>query len=254
MSERDSGRGTGEIELLRERVVQALCAHYARDRLTLDELDSRLERAQKSRSDGQLASLVVDLPALGDHPLPWSSAVAPITETRRPAAAHLDAAPYGAVAANAPAYPVSSVPRERHRRLLTIMGDTKRVGAWVPPQEMDCAVVMAQTTLDFRDALLAPGVTEVKAMVIMGELHIIAPPQWRIEVDGMAFMGAFDAEQSSAQAPPDAPVLRITGTAFMGAVRVEVRYPGERRRDARRREAAEQEQLRLRGRNSRDEY
>ena len=65
------------IEVTRERVVQALCAHYAQDRLTMEELESRLARAQRASSQLQLASLVTDLPALPEIPVPGVVGVAP---------------------------------------------------------------------------------------------------------------------------------------------------------------------------------
>ena len=211
-------------------MVQALCAHFARDRLTTEELDSRLERAQKASADGQLAALVVDLPSLADHPLPWASTV------REEAAMPV---PYGQARLSPPAMSASSyvdVPRPASRKLFAMMSEFKRVGSWLPPQQLDCTAVMAEAVLDFREAQLAPGVTEVHVTAVMAEARIIAPPDLRIEVDGSAFMGSFDAYTSSVPPKPGAPILRITGFAFMGAVRVDVRFPGESRRDAKRRE------------------
>jgi hypothetical protein len=49
-------------------------------------------------------------------------------------------------------------------------------------------------------------------------------------------MGGFDHKQSVAPTDnPDAPLLRVSGVAFMGGVGVQVRYPGESKRDARHR-------------------
>src|SRR5262249_27256788 len=48
------------LELARERTIQALCSHFANDRLTTDEVDKRLELAQKAESMPQLDSLLAD--------------------------------------------------------------------------------------------------------------------------------------------------------------------------------------------------
>jgi hypothetical protein len=48
----------------RERVVQALCVHFAADHLGMEELESRLTRVYGARSSQELAGLLADLPAL----------------------------------------------------------------------------------------------------------------------------------------------------------------------------------------------
>ena len=39
-------------------------------------------------------------------------------------------------------------------------------------------------------------------------------------------MGEFDDQHSAGLAPPDAPLIRVTGSALMGAVRIKMRLPG----------------------------
>jgi hypothetical protein len=48
----------------RERVVERLSIHYARDQLTLDELESRLERVYAARTADALDAVLAGLPAL----------------------------------------------------------------------------------------------------------------------------------------------------------------------------------------------
>lgn len=222
--------GPADFEVLRERVVQALCAHFARDRLTTEELDSRLERAHQAREDGQLASLVVDLPPLADNPLPWVSAVReeaqlPVTQGRAPMTSR-----------ELRSAEVDDYADDSSRRIVAVMSEVKRHGAWIPPRTIECLAVMANLQLDFRDAILPPGVTEVKANAVMSEIRITVSPDVRVEIDGSAFMGAFHTFPTSLTINPDVPVLRISGFAFMAQVLVECRYPGESRRDAKRRE------------------
>lgn len=49
----------------RERVVDLLSEHAAEGRLTLEELDARIDGAHAARTRGELAALTVDLPADG---------------------------------------------------------------------------------------------------------------------------------------------------------------------------------------------
>ena len=52
------------LDLDRERVIQALCAQYANDVLTTQELESRFERAYQATTSAELQAVVVGLPAL----------------------------------------------------------------------------------------------------------------------------------------------------------------------------------------------
>lgn len=232
------------IEVTRERVVQALCAHYAQDRLTMEELESRLERAQKAVGEPQLAALVVDLPALAEipHGLPSALPVpAPLT-----APPSLRATPSSSALMSSNAYDGPMVrddlPREDTQRMFTMMGGAERKGAWVPAHEIDCTAIWAGIVLDFREALLPTGVTNVNIFVMMGGVEILVPPGVAVEMNGNALMGAFEGgEDSSSPMPitPHSPIIRVNGFAMMGAVEVSCRYPGESARDAKKRRKAQ---------------
>jgi hypothetical protein len=104
--------------------------------------------------------------------------------------------------------------------------------------------------LDFREALLPPGVTELKVYTVFGGVEVIVPPGLNVESRGIALMGGFEHVSDELTSPdPDAPTLRITGIAVMAGVDVNVRHPGETARDARRRRRLERRELRkkLRG-------
>jgi hypothetical protein len=214
------------LEVMRERVIQALCAHYAQDRLTVDELDSRLERAQKASSEGQLSALVIDLPGLPDLPVPGVEHASP-----PPAAA--DAGERTA-APRVPA-PVDHIAREDSQRLFAIMGAVNRKGSWVPPNEIECVAFWGGINLDFREAILAP-VTDVHLTVLMAGAEILVPPGVHVECSGSGIMGAFDETGADEMPPlPGAPVIRVSGFAIMGGVEISYRYPGESARDQKRR-------------------
>jgi hypothetical protein len=73
-----SANGQSPLAAERERVVQALSAHFAQDRLTLTEFEERLERAYNVSAVDQLQSLVADLPAPSPHAAPQgTTATAP---------------------------------------------------------------------------------------------------------------------------------------------------------------------------------
>ena len=129
------------------------------------------------------------------------------------------------------------------------MGGAEKKGVWTPARQTYVVALMGGVEMDFREARLPPGVTEVFVFAVMGGADIVVPPGVHVDLKGFALMGGFG--QSGYAPPPtdpDAPVLRIGGFAMMGGVEVSVRYPGERPRDARQRERLERkEQRRLRG-------
>ena len=74
----------------------------------------------------------------------------------------------------------------------------------------------------------------------MGGVEIIVPPHLPVEAEGVAIMGGFDhVDRAPAEPDPGAPLLRVTGLAFMGGVHIEMRLPGESGRDARKRRRRE---------------
>ena len=114
---------------------------------------------------------------------------------------------------------------------------------------------MGGIVLDFREALLLPGVTEIHVLALLGGAQIIVPPGLSVEVSGTAIMGGFGhVERIPEQLDPDRPVLRVHGLAIMGGVAVETRLPGESEAEAhRRRRRNRRERRDLGGANERRE-
>ncbi|MSR07878.1 MAG: DUF1707 and DUF2154 domain-containing protein, partial [Gemmatimonadetes bacterium] len=200
----------------RQETVDALCDAFARDEMELAEFERRVEVAHRAESAAELDGLLSDLrvastPARTRRSGPTDAAVS----GRRPTA-------------------LPGQARERDS-VVGVMGGSTRRGRWTPARRITVIGVMGGVELDFRDALLAPGVTEVHAFAFWGGLQIVAPPDVRVECTGMGIMGGLDhREDATTIADPNAPVLRVTGLAMMGGVEVRVRYPGETRHDARR--------------------
>lgn len=132
--------------------------------------------------------------------------------------------------------------------MVAALGGVERKGRWIPARQNYAVAVMGGVNLDFREALLPPGVTEVWVFTAMGGAEIIVPPGLAVESDGVAILGSFEHREDAVLSPdPDAPVLRIRGLAIMGGVEVSIRYPGETPREAkRRRRFAEKKQKHLR--------
>lgn|GEM_PF-676912 len=125
-----------------------------------------------------------------------------------------------------------------------LLSNVSRVGPWELPRNMRVAAFMGQVTLDLTQVAIAPGVSTIEVMCIMGEVKIVVPNALRVECSGNPVMGEFQIRGSAvAPASPTAPLVRITGTAVAGNVSVRVVDPNAprwwetwlaRRRDRRR--------------------
>lgn len=212
------------LEQTRERVIQQLSEHFAYDNLSLEALEERLDRAHRAATPDELRSLVSDLPVLAPDAAP---APGPRTYVSPDMGAHVP----------------------ERQIIVGIMGGAEKKGVWTPAKQIYVVALMGGAELDFRDARFGPGVTEVIVFAVMGGAEIIVPPGVHVDLNGFALMGGF-GQSGSAPLPtdPNAPILRIGGFALMGGVEVNIRYPGERARDAREREKLERkERKRLSG-------
>jgi hypothetical protein len=189
-----------EIELDRERVIQTLCLHFANDNLSTQELELRFEHAYKAGTSAELRALVAGLPALPPDVVP----TAPLY-----------------------AFAPGGRPDQADKRHLVVMSTVRKTGQWAPARHNKVTCVMGNAKFDLRDALILHGETHFELTVVMGEVELIVPPGLRVECDGFALMGEFDDAHSEGLAPPEAPVIRVTGSAVMGAVRIKTRLPGE---------------------------
>ena len=207
MSPESSALSPAPTAMQREQVVQRLCSHFASNHLTMDELEQRIDQAYKARSVTELDALVTGLPVLADDPsVATSDALVP---------------------ASAPALPTSVPDRDL---LIGIMSGHTRRGPWAVPRHLKVFTVMGGIVLDLREALIAPGVSEIEITAIMAGVEIFVPPGVRIECTGSAFMGAFEVDQraQSLAVAGDERIIRVTGFAMMAGVEAKVRPPKDR--------------------------
>lgn len=206
----------------RQVTVDALCEHFANDAIPVEEFERRIDAAHKATSVDELKQLLQDLPGAGVPALrEEGTAAAPRPRPRVTAAAHV----------------------REHGFVAAIMGGATRKGHWTPARTNYAFALMGGTELDFREAELPPGVTEVQVLTIMGGVDIIVPPGVNVESHGIGIMGGFD-DLGDQIYDASAPTIRIAGLALMGGVDISVRHVGESARDARRRRKLESKERR----------
>ncbi len=118
---------------------------------------------------------------------------------------------------------LSSLPRgDETGFVFACMGGSVRKGSWEPPETLYTLSLMGGVELDFREAALLEGMTEVTVLAVMGGVKIVVPDDVDVEVSGIGIMGGF--EHVSRHVPgEDRPLIRIKGLALMGGVEVKVK-------------------------------
>lgn len=226
MSQEGSGGGA-PLNQTRQVTIDALCEHFANDVMSVEEFERRVDGAHRATTSEELKDLLRDLP--GTANLPAVAGSSPM-QTR--------------------GYSVTSAANVKDRAVVVaIMGGSTRKGRWQPARKNYAVAVMGGTELDFREAVMGPGVTELHIYAMWGGVEVIVPPGMNVESHGIALLGGFEHAADSAEPDPGAPTLRITGVSLMAGVEVSVRQAGETARDARRRRRIErrEQRRRLRG-------
>jgi hypothetical protein len=208
-SSESSGVPSVPLQVRREATIAALCEHFSKDNLTIEEFERRLDAAHTVQTMPELNGLLQDLPALATPPASPGSASGAVAQVSRHA--------------------------RESQHFICVMGGVDKRGQWQPAQKTFCYALMGGAAFDFREALLPAGETELTIIAVMGGAEIIVPPGLRVDCDGIAIMGGFDHVDESGPPVPNAPVLKVNGFALMGGVEITVRRPGETPRDAKRR-------------------
>ncbi len=213
------------LQQAREKTVERLCEHFAEDAIGVEDFELRVDIANRTADMQELELLLSDLPGGKLVPRKGPGREGGL-QTVFPDREQVTLADPDLV-------PDSEM-------VIACLCGAKRVGQWIPARRIMVMTLMGGAKLDFREALLAPGVTEVTVISVMGGTDIIVPPELQVETRGFGLMGGFDGDpHSRGVTTTREPILRIKGVAMMAGVKVETRQHGETRRDARRRRKLE---------------
>ena len=191
----------------RERIANVLREAAGDGRLTMAELDERLDAVYAAKTYAELEPITHDLPATGAEYGPAASPGA----APDPARFGGEPTSHGAVA---------------------ILGGFARRGDWVVPKEFTAFMLMGGGEIDMRDARFAEREVSIHIVAIMGGCEIIVPEDATVRVTGIGVMGAFD-HTGTGTGSPDGPVITVNGVAIMGGVDVKRRPAMESARAAR---------------------
>jgi hypothetical protein len=168
----------------REWVADRLRDAAGEGRLTMEELDERVERAYSATTGSELAVLTADLPA---------------------ASARADLA-------------VPDSGRKARRWVVSILGGGDLRGRWRAGPKLKAVAIMGGGDIDLRDAELESSEITITAVAIMGGIDVIVPAGVDAELSGFALMGGNDCKVPSQDLPPGAPRVRVRAFSLMGGI------------------------------------
>ncbi len=185
----------------RDAIVSKLSDAFASGRIELEDFELRMERAMRAQTTPDLDATLDGLTSPAT-PLP---------------------------AVNPPEFNVDHPRRHASHMTFVVMGGVDRKGRWTPARRHVAVAWMGGAFLDFREAALQPGVTNVYCFAKWGGIEIAVPPGLDVEVSGFAIMGGLErVSQESASTNPRRPQLHIHALAIMGAIEVRVLKTGEK--------------------------
>lgn len=114
--------------------------------------------------------------------------------------------------------------------VVSFLSSTEREGRWQLPRRFRALAVLGNVELDLRQADVGYGMSVIEAVAVLGNVEIKVSPDVTVECDGDSFMGSFTLKYDGRASPTMAnrdKILRVTGSAYAGAVTVMVKGPDE---------------------------
>jgi hypothetical protein len=176
----------------REHHAEVLRRAAGDGRLTMDELEERLNTVYESRTHRELERLVADVVVRGEQPQP-------VTASKR-------------------------MPVRRGEGgaswLVAIMSGRERKGRWRVGANLKVINIMGGSDLDLNDAELAADEVQMTVFALMGGAEIRVPDGLNVELSEFAFMGGNGSELGDERPDPGGPVLKLRVISIMGGTDV----------------------------------
>jgi hypothetical protein len=166
----------------REATVGRLRQAAAEGRLTVEELDERIDAAYAASTQADLEPLTADLPAA-----PSSVEVGGGGGTKF---------------------------------VLGILGGGDHSGRWRVAERVTVINFLGGADLDLSEATLAAPEVTIRVFSILGGSDIVVPEDVHVELSSFAFLGGDDLRVEHAEPPPGAPTIHVRAFSFLGGTDV----------------------------------
>jgi len=169
----------------RDYVAKQLSEHFAADRISLEELERRLDLVYNAPTSQALSAITADLPPIVNLPAARSGR------------------------------------GEVVQRIKATLRNVERGGPMDVPSLLEIRATLGNLELDLRDASFGP-FTEIAIRSVLGNVEITLPLGVRIENDGEGILGSFGSHVAPGAMPMvgTAPIVRLTGRCILGNVEV----------------------------------
>ena len=174
----------------RDRIAEQLRVAAGDGRLTMDELDERLEKALNAKTGSELAALVTDLPAVVD-----GTALALPAEAKELA------------------------------RIEVSSGSAAREGRWVVPRAMEIKAGSGSVKLDLTQAVISGPTLQIDATVRSGSLTVITKPGIEVIVDDVSVSSGSAKVRQIAGYESVPTMLRVTVSGSVRSGSITARPP-----------------------------
>jgi hypothetical protein len=192
-----------------ERVIAQLTESFARDELSLEAFETRIDAAYCCQTVAEYDALVADL----RRPDSSESAAMVVAQVELVPDERVAGLPVG-----------STAPVESRRLLRALFSNIERCDQVAMPPATRVEAIFGNVELDLRKATFAAGVTEIGVKAIFSSIEIVVPADITVEVHGAGVFGNFEGATRTT-ADPDAPTLRIVGSAIFASVVVRTLPP-----------------------------
>lgn len=180
----------------RERAIELLREAMTSGRLSVDELDDRVRLVLGTKTRAELERLVEDVlvPSDDRHP----------------------------IAAASPSIARPSVVRGETgtRRILAILGGSKRTGRWRLAASCSVWNVLGGSELDLSEVELTDDRVELKIVNVLGGAEVTLPAGLNVEVSEVAILGGNEIEIADELPDPGAPVVHLRVISILGGAEV----------------------------------
>lgn len=184
----DAYAGAGDLRASdadRERQAEVIRQAASEGRLTLTELDERLEQVYAAKTYAELAVVTRDLPGAD-------------------------------VARSAPSAGSGAViPGAAVREVQAFFSEQKIKGQWMAPRHLGVRAILGSVLLDFTEASMAQEVV-LDAQVVLGSVTLIVPEDIAVEFEpGTTVLGERNNKVRTPRTP-GTPVIKVRGMVFLG--------------------------------------
>jgi Domain of unknown function (DUF1707) len=173
----------------RDAVAEQLRVAAREGRIEPWELDERLSQAYGSRTYGQLAALVADLPGQPQSTLFPGIGVEPGTLVLR-----------------------------------TTTPNIRQAGRWIVPRRITAESTTGWITIDFTQASCAYREVTVEVMTQTGWIQLILPEGWAARVGPLSTYTGHISNKAADIADPGAPTVVVTGHPVFGYIKIRQRH------------------------------